>query len=359
VCNNTCTSNSTGQNCGTCGDVCGPASTCAASATAPGGFSCQCATGSGETYCGGIRGCVNEQTDNNNCGGCGNKCPAGATCSAGVCGCPTGDIDCGALIGCVNPANNPNHCGSCGHQCAAGDTCTSGVCTCPTGDVTCGTQCTNVSTDPAHCGNCTNACEQGDVCTTGVCSCPTGGVMCAGAPGALNVCTDTVEDPENCGACGTVCSAAQACLTSKCACRPGLTACGAAGTCTDLLHDPLNCGACGTTCGAGGFTGRCIDGVCQSSGVGGACPANRTNCGGGCYTPQQLAASPLHCSNQPGVCGTACATNQVCAQGTCVDFFTSTACTTCPCPACGTGTTCCRYPGTTESVCVAGSTCPG
>jgi hypothetical protein len=215
-----------------------------------------------------------------------------------------------------------------------------------------------VSTDPAHCGNCTNACEQGDVCTTGMCSCPAGGVMCPVGLGAgNNVCTDTAEDPLNCGACGTACSAAQACLTSKCACRPGLTACGAAGTCTDLLHDPLNCGACGNTCGAGGFTGRCVDGVCQNGG--GGCGGNRTNCGGGCYTASQLAASPLHCSAQPGACGTACAANQVCARGTCVDFYTSAACTSSPCPACGTGTTSCTYPGTTEVVCVEGPNCPG
>jgi hypothetical protein len=48
----------------------------------------------------------------------------------------------------------------------------------------------------------------------------------------------------------------------------------------------------------------------------------------------------------------------VCAQGTCSAFFASESCTTCPCAACGTGTTCCDYPGTTEPICVTGTVCP-
>jgi hypothetical protein len=37
----------------------------------------------------------------------------------------------------------------------------------------------------------------------------------------------------------------------------------------------------------------------------------------------------------------------------------STSCTISPCPACGVGTTTCTYPGTTEVICVEGTTCPG
>jgi hypothetical protein len=140
-------------------------------------------------------------------------------------------------------------------------------------------------------------------------------------------------------------------------CRPGLTTCGS--TCADTLHDPNNCGSCGHACA---FNQRCTDGVCIA---GFACGGNRTFCasggvtiGGGCYTAQQLASNPLHCSAVPGSCGVACAADQVCAAGNCADFFTSSACTTCPCPACGTGTTCCQYPGTTEPICVTGTVCP-
>jgi hypothetical protein len=36
----------------------------------------------------------------------------------------------------------------------------------------------------------------------------------------------------------------------------------------------------------------------------------------------------------------------------------SPSCTTCPCTACGAANHCCTYPGTTESICVAGGACP-
>jgi hypothetical protein len=58
-------------------------------------------------------------------------------------------------------------------------------------------------------------------------------------------------------------------------------------------------------------------------------------------------------------CGVACAVDHVCAQGTCQTFFTSPSCNSSPCAACGTGTTACTYPGTSETICVAGSVCPG
>jgi len=34
--------------------------------------------------------CVNTDTDENNCGSCGNVCATGATCTDGSCHCPTG-----------------------------------------------------------------------------------------------------------------------------------------------------------------------------------------------------------------------------------------------------------------------------
>lgn len=73
--------------------------------------------------------CVNEQTDNNNCGSCGHVC-SGATpscvagvCSALVCAAPT--TNCGGV--CVNEQTDPNNCGTCGHSCGGG-ACVAGAC---------------------------------------------------------------------------------------------------------------------------------------------------------------------------------------------------------------------------------------
>jgi hypothetical protein len=45
-------------------------------------------------------------------------------------------------------------------------------------------------------------------------------------------------------------------------------------------------------------------------------------------------------------------------SGACTNYFTSPSCTTCPCAACGSGATCCAYPGPNSTACVSGTTCP-
>src|SRR5581483_5686220 len=62
--------------------------------------------GSDQDLCNGA--CVNVQTDNQNCGSCGNSCGTGTTCSGGSCVCSTGLVSCGNQ--CV--ASNATHCGS-------------------------------------------------------------------------------------------------------------------------------------------------------------------------------------------------------------------------------------------------------
>jgi hypothetical protein len=139
--------------------------------------------GSGQT-CGGLTSCnnvcVNPQTDNANCGTCGNACGIGQSCSAGVCQCAGGFSKCGNT--CTNTATDPNNCGTCGTVCgAAAPFCSttgcSATCTAPTQQ--CGNSCVNTSTDLLNCGACNNACTGGRQCAAGACACSGGLEWCA------------------------------------------------------------------------------------------------------------------------------------------------------------------------------------
>ena len=76
---------------------------------------------------GGVSYCANTQTDNANCGTCGNVCGGGTACSNGVCKvtCGTGATLCsldGGAGYCANLQTDNNNCGSCGNQCVVGST---------------------------------------------------------------------------------------------------------------------------------------------------------------------------------------------------------------------------------------------
>ncbi|KAM7217991.1 hypothetical protein V8F06_006674 [Rhypophila decipiens] len=81
--------------------------------------------------------CGNTNTDSNNCGTCGNVCPAGTTCSSGACVCAnSGKAPCNGQ--CPELTSDNSNCGTCGNTCDVGSTCQSGICT------------------PASGGNCSN-----------------------------------------------------------------------------------------------------------------------------------------------------------------------------------------------------------
>jgi len=63
-----------------CGNACGSTAKCVEGKCAP-----ICVAP--ETTCPGVSGCVNTNTDVNNCGECGNSCAAGLVCRAGQCAC--------------------------------------------------------------------------------------------------------------------------------------------------------------------------------------------------------------------------------------------------------------------------------
>lgn len=153
------------DNCGTCRNVCPAGTACArcrgaACASEPVARCCR----NGLTNCGGA--CRDLQTDEANCGVCGNACGPNQTCCAGTC---------------LNLRTNAANCGVCGNACAVGtqscSPCSGPDCNgkavarcCPNGRSNCGGTCRDLQTDPAACGSCKLSCPPGRACVDGNCA---------------------------------------------------------------------------------------------------------------------------------------------------------------------------------------------
>ena len=72
----------------------------------------------GMTFCG--SGCVDTQSDHENCGACSRPCEAAMVCSGGECilECPTGMVNCTGS--CADLSADENNCGACGMVCPPG-----------------------------------------------------------------------------------------------------------------------------------------------------------------------------------------------------------------------------------------------
>lgn len=125
-----------------------------------------CCSTSAPTNCGGA--CVDTQTSNANCGGCGAICSTagGKTCRDGLCQCPAGMTDCSGT--CVSLTSSSTNCGACGYACTGGRTCQSSLCACPAGTAECLGVCANVQTDQHNCGACGVSCGA-STCYAGTC----------------------------------------------------------------------------------------------------------------------------------------------------------------------------------------------
>src|SRR5690242_10641521 len=65
--------------------------------------------------------CVDVSGDAQNCGMCGNPCGPDQACEAGVCTCPTGQVECNDA--CIDPNTDNSNCGSCGNLCGIESSC--------------------------------------------------------------------------------------------------------------------------------------------------------------------------------------------------------------------------------------------
>ena len=92
----------------------------------------------------GTEDCVDTDTGNFNCGGCGNVCPVGTTCHNGLCvdwytvfDVCIGDLEnCGdGTIDCVDIETDEENCGGCGVKCGDYSWCENGLCYTEVNDV--------------------------------------------------------------------------------------------------------------------------------------------------------------------------------------------------------------------------------
>jgi hypothetical protein len=249
----------------------------------------------------------------------------------------------------------------CAHDndCCAGMKCRNDKCRCDNGFTKCNAKCYDLNTDETHCGACATICAAGESCCDGTCS-------------------DTSTDRDNCGVCGAACAATEICLEGVCtACPVGNQVCGGVccpsfrtccdGTCVDdLQSNSDHCGACGNQCpricpkdlddpaACHGprccSNGECLRGLqfdrdnCGACGL--ACAADEACCDGECV---DLASNSDHC----GACGDACHQGRVCCDGACRDLSSDVE----HCSACGND--CSTGAGVPNVSCCAGVCCGG
>lgn len=323
-----------------CGAGCG---TCAPGSACVGG-QCTCGgdegCGDGSKCCGGA--CISVIDDEENCGQCGNACPAAddagtvVACVDGTCvqSCQDGFADCDqrADNGCEEPLNTDENCGGCFVDCTTmtAPQATDVVCgddATPSCEAVCGdaawadcdgelvTGCERRMTTASDCGGCDRACPQRPF-STPVCQ-------------FAERCLGATRDPA-CDGPDPLCTIA--CDAGRADCSGGV----ADGCESDLLNDEQNCGGCGNEC-----PGECTNGTCHVT-----CTWPRANCDGngfnGCET--DLRTDVSHC----GMCGSSCEFGEDCESGSCCNGGgTSGNCL----PGCCAGLSCTRDPQSGDRGC--------
>ena len=293
---------------------------------------------------------VNIMADPLNCGGCGISCLANGSdstkfdCVSGKCvpSCLPGYADCNGILDddCEVKFGTNENCDGCGDRCPdptrpciINPKSGKGQCGCDDGLKLCSDRCVDTKADDAACGGCGIVCPNtGDAgeppanthygCAGGECGhlkCDTGFADCDGSLVA-NGCETSLLSEKHCGGCKVACDPGQVCRLDgdgvpTCICPAGKTLCGS--SCVDLRTDTGNCGGCGVNCNALVIVqtnGRpnCLFGSCSFE-----CRDGWADCNGdpldGCET--SIASDPRHC----GACGNACdlVSGQPCLGGQC------------------------------------------
>ena len=368
------------------------------------GSSCSPACGNGLTCCSST--CVNMQTDKNNCGSCGNKCPSGEACKNGSCTgcsppCAEGESCCEGgttcCTTCCEDACCPTGqscvegvCATCEPPCTAGQTCCGGSC-CAAGIICCDQKCCAAGEfcENGSCATCNPVCYPDETCCSGTCirwkcgecpnACASAEIVCCGLPGQEVCCPEGQTCVENaCYGCTPPCSESQDCCDEVCTelgTDTDCTGCGAAcgegtkccdGSCIDVLADVDNCGGCGVVCDPDGATPLCCDGTPTANGTNENClscgntadpdnPDNPTSCcpevvvvDGAPDESTFILASTNTDDNNCGGCGNVADTSdeaqQKCCEGEIVNLLTDNK----NCGACGAevpeGRICCPEP---------------
>jgi len=243
--------------CGACGNGCPADMPCSYQTVFGSQVACGCPAGQIDCFFG----CSDLSADDSNCGGCWNWCdPTGGAgapqysnmyygCLDNTCGnlkCEPNFRNCDSILenGCETSLVSDDNCGACGNVCPAGQHCYLNAdkqrvpeCMCD-GDLTlcdvAGSEtvryCADLRSDDFNCGACGVSCAPlghppgaRRRCDFGACvtRCMDGYADCNGneADGCE---TDTTSDPRNCGGCGIVCDAiaGQACVAGMCVVAP-------------------------------------------------------------------------------------------------------------------------------------------
>jgi hypothetical protein len=304
------------ENCGRCGNVCGNGQVCIQGACRLLPDDCTTAQCGAGFFCDPVtRKCAP---------GCrlSTDCPAGGTCTSGVCSCPASQHACGQA--CVSNSGilscGTTSCMACTAPANAAPTCDGTLCgfTCNTGYTANGASCVDINECATNNGGCSPDATCANTPGSRTCTCN------AGFTGNGVTCLDINECNTNNGGCVTNATCTNTQGSFSCACNMGYQGTGTT-SCTDINECLTNNGDCGSnaTCTntPGGRTCQCGSGF-VSDGNGGCMDVNEcaTN-NGGCVTNATCTNTPgsFSCACSPGYMGsgtTSCTDIDECATGT-------------------------------------------